>query len=149
MVGFKDTYMEYFWAVHELSKTMFRLIALSLDLNEEYFDDFASDPDGNKRMSKETKTILKLPGIQSCRSHHYPPTPSDSSKRTRGVGAHTDFGALTLLLQDEVGGLEVLHKPTGSWHAVPPIKGAYVVNAGDLMRKSRNQIHGLNTENVT
>jgi isopenicillin N synthase-like dioxygenase len=36
-----------------------------------------------------------------------------------------------------VGGLEVLHKPTGMWHLVPPIKGAYVVNIGDLMRKSR------------
>jgi isopenicillin N synthase-like dioxygenase len=34
-----------------------------------------------------------------------------------------------------VGGLEVLHKPTGTWHAVPPIRGAYVVNIGDLMRK--------------
>lgn len=74
--------------------------------------------------------------------------------RTRGVGAHTDFGALTLLLQDEgkqaffhqeihteitqppVGGLEVLHRGTSTWHAVVPIKGAYVVNIGDLMRKS-------------
>jgi isopenicillin N synthase-like dioxygenase len=74
-------------------------------------------------------------GIQSCRSHHYTPTPSDISGRTRGVGAHTDFGALTLLLQDDVGGLEVLHKPTGTWHAVPPVKGAYVTNIGDLMRR--------------
>lgn len=46
MAEFKETYMEYFWAVHELSKTMFRLIALSLGLDEDYFDDFASDPDG-------------------------------------------------------------------------------------------------------
>jgi isopenicillin N synthase-like dioxygenase len=46
MANFKGTYMEYFWAVHRLSKTMFRLIALSLNLDEEYFDDFASDPDG-------------------------------------------------------------------------------------------------------
>ena len=46
MANFKETYMEYFWTVHELSKTMFRLIALSLGLDEDYFDDFASDPDG-------------------------------------------------------------------------------------------------------
>jgi isopenicillin N synthase-like dioxygenase len=46
MAKFKETYMEYFLAVHELSKTMFRLMALSLGLDEEYFDDFASDPDG-------------------------------------------------------------------------------------------------------
>lgn len=81
-------------------------------------------------------TRLISPGIQSCRSHHNPPAPSNPSKRTRGVGAHTDFGALTLSLQDEVGGLAVPDKQTGSWHAVAPIKGAYVVKAGDLMRES-------------
>ena len=74
-------------------------------------------------------------GICLCRSHHYPPTPKDAAGRTRGVGAHTDFGALTLLLQDDVGGLEVLHKKTGTWHPVPPVQGAYVCNIGDLMRK--------------
>ena len=40
------------------------------------------------------------PGLCLCRSHHYPPTPPDAEGRTRGVGAHTDFGAMTLLLQD-------------------------------------------------
>ena len=75
-----------------------------------------------------------ITGICLCRSHHYPPTPKDAAGRTRGVGAHTDFGALTLLLQDTVGGLEVLHKPTGTWHGVTPIRGAYVVNIGDLMQ---------------
>jgi isopenicillin N synthase-like dioxygenase len=63
---------------------MFRLMALSLGLEETHFDYFASDPDG----------------ICLCRAHHYPPTPPDVAGRTRGVGAHTDFGALTLLLQD-------------------------------------------------
>lgn len=42
----KDIYMEYFDAVHQLSKSMFRLIALSLDLAEDHFDYFASDPNG-------------------------------------------------------------------------------------------------------
>ena len=40
-------------------------------------------------------------GLCLCRAHHYPPTPADVAGRTRGVGAHTDFGALTLLLQDD------------------------------------------------
>jgi len=119
---FKDIYMEYYESVHRLSKTMFKLIALSLDLPEDHFDYFASDPNG----------------ICLCRSHHYPPTPPDATGRTRGVGAHTDFGALTLLLQDDIGGLEVLHKPTGTWHSVIPIKEAYVVNIGDLMQRWTN-----------
>ncbi|ORY10480.1 putative gibberellin 20 oxidase [Clohesyomyces aquaticus] len=116
--GFREAYMEYFWAVHSLSKSMFQLIALSLSLDRTYFDAFAADPDG----------------ICLCRAHHYNPTPPDAAGRTRGVGAHTDFGALTLLLQDTVGGLEVLHKRMGTWHAVPPVEGAYVCNIGDLMQ---------------
>lgn len=120
MEKFRETYMEYFAAVHDLSSAMFRLIALSLDLDETYFDAFAADPDG----------------IQLCRSHHYPATSSED--RGRGIGQHTDFGALTLLLQDDVGGLEVLHKPTGTWHHVTPIEGAYVINIGDLMQRWTN-----------
>lgn len=69
-----------------------------------------------------------------CRSHHYPPTKNGG----RGVGAHSDYGAMTLLFQDEIGGLEVLHKPSGTWHAVTPIKGAYVINTGDLMQRWTN-----------
>ncbi|KEF54364.1 uncharacterized protein A1O9_09530 [Exophiala aquamarina CBS 119918] len=122
MSNFRETYMEYYAAVHELSSSMFRLIALSLDLDEHYFDAFAADPDG----------------IQLCRSHHYPPTPKGATDRGRGIGAHTDFGALTLLLQDDIGGLEVLHKPTGTWHHVTPIEGAYVINIGDLMQRWTN-----------
>lgn len=45
---------------------------------------------------------------------------------------------MTLLLQDHVGGLEVLHKPTGTWHAVPPVEGSYVCNIGDLMQRWTN-----------
>ena len=43
---FREVYTEYYDAVHELSKKMFRLMALSLDLDENYFDDVSSDPDG-------------------------------------------------------------------------------------------------------
>lgn len=55
---FKDVYMEYFESVHKLSKKLFRLMALSLDLDERYFDDFASDPDG---------TLARAPGRRSIR----------------------------------------------------------------------------------
>ncbi|KAI9371274.1 hypothetical protein BJX61DRAFT_543813 [Aspergillus egyptiacus] len=120
--GFREAYMAYYDAVHELSQSVFRLVALSLDLPEGYFDFFSSDPDG----------------LCLCRAHHYPPTPPDAAGTTRGVGAHTDFGALTLLLQDDVGGLEVLHKATNTWHHVKPIEGAYVCNIGDLMQRWTN-----------
>lgn len=44
--GFREAYMAYFASVHELSKSVFRLLALSLDLPEDHFDAFAADPDG-------------------------------------------------------------------------------------------------------
>jgi len=76
-----------------------------------------------------------------CRAHRYPPTTSETAQRTRGIGAHTDFGALTLLLQDEIGGLEVFHKPTQSWHSVTPVKDAFVVNMGDMMERWTNNMY--------
>ena len=50
--GFKEAYMEYFEAVHQLSKSIFRLMALSLDLPEDHFDAFAADPDGKPHFRK-------------------------------------------------------------------------------------------------
>ena len=52
------------------------------------------------------------------------------------VGDHTDFGNVTILLQQEgTEGLEVWYPPTESWIPVPPKKGAYVINMGDTMQK--------------
>ena len=49
-----------------------------------------------------------------------------------GVHHHTDAGALTILLQDEVGGLQV-HR-SGCWHEIPPVEGGFVINTGDMMQ---------------
>ncbi|KAK8100676.1 2og-Fe oxygenase family protein [Apiospora kogelbergensis] len=63
---------------------------------------------------------------------HYPPQTS-SDKRQLGAGAHTDFGAITLLWQDNSGGLEVQDGTTGLWLAVEPNPESYVVNIGDML----------------
>lgn len=49
-----------------------------------------------------------------------------------GVHHHSDAGALTVLLQDDVGGLEVYNG--GFWYPVPPQDGAFVINTGDMMQ---------------
>lgn len=120
--GFREVCTEYFEAMREFSRTMFRIVALSLHLDESYFDDFAYGPNT----------------VTMCRAHRYPPTTPDMAAKSRGIGAHTDFGALTLLLQDDIGGLEVFHRPTETWHPVQPVEDAYVVNIGDMMERWTN-----------
>jgi isopenicillin N synthase-like dioxygenase len=56
--------------------------------------------------------------------------PSNDSRQ--GVGRHTDYGVLTILKQDHVGGLEVEVNP-GQWTPAPPIDGTFVVNIGDML----------------
>ncbi|KAJ5287307.1 hypothetical protein N7478_002993 [Penicillium angulare] len=53
--------------------------------------------------------------------------------KMRGIGAYTDWGALILLLQDEVGGLEVYYESQDIWYPFKYVPNAYVVNTGDMM----------------
>ena len=55
----------------------------------------------------------------------------------QGVGAHKDYGFLTLLLQDDIGGLQV-EREDGAFHDVPPLPGAFVVNLGELLEVATN-----------
>ncbi|MFJ8083503.1 isopenicillin N synthase family dioxygenase [Streptomyces sp. NPDC096205] len=65
----------------------------------------------------------------------YPGSAGDGADQ--GVGAHKDYGFLTLLLQDQVGGLQV-QREDGLFHEVPPIPSAFVVNLGELLEVATN-----------
>ncbi|MGM0570254.1 isopenicillin N synthase family dioxygenase [Marinobacter sp.] len=72
---------------------------------------------------------------------HYPPLPEgfephDGESR---AGAHTDYGSITLLFQDSVGGLEVCTR-SGEWIRATPMPGTVVVNTGDLMHRWTNHV---------
>lgn len=71
--------------------------------------------------------------IESVRLLHYPPHPDVEDDTLVGTGAHTDFGAITLLLQDGNSGLQVLNQSTNEWIDVAPREDAYVVNIGDML----------------
>ena len=71
--------------------------------------------------------------IASIRLLHYPPHPDIEDASLVGAGAHTDFGAITLLLQDGNSGLQVLRQDTSEWIDVLPRPDAYVVNVGDML----------------
>jgi len=69
---------------------------------------------------------------------YYPPSQTDDEREQRfGVAPHTDFGVLTLLLQDDAGGLQVRTR-SGQWIEAPPIEGTLVCNTGDLLQRWTN-----------
>ena len=68
---------------------------------------------------------------------HYPPASAMRPDDLYGSAPHTDFGALTFLATDEVGGLQVL-SPKGDWIDVPPRADAFVVNVGDMLHRMSN-----------
>jgi isopenicillin N synthase-like dioxygenase len=111
---YKEVFMGYYNAVYTLSTQLFAILAESLSLPKTFFSEF---------LDRE---------VSLARFLHYPPTPVTGN--TRGVGAHTDFGAMTLLWQDNVGGLQIFHPQVKEWIDVDPIPGAYVVNLGDMMQ---------------
>ncbi|KAL4930433.1 uncharacterized protein BDV17DRAFT_280717 [Aspergillus undulatus] len=128
---FRRTSMEYYHAVYELAREVLGVLALTLDVDETFFDP------------------LTTGGVATMRMLHYPSQPKDEDEKlNRGIGAHTDFGCITLLLQDEVDGLQVLDAPTGQWLDVQPVAGAYVVNLGDLMMRMANDRYKSNIHRV-
>ena len=68
---------------------------------------------------------------------YYPPQPAGMGGEQFGVGPHSDYGCLTLVWQDSVGGLEVLDR-SGDWITAHPIPGTFVVNVGDLLARWTN-----------
>lgn len=68
---------------------------------------------------------------------YYPPQPEDMGEEQFGVAAHTDFGCLTMVAQDDLGGLQVQSRE-GEWLAVPPVEGTLLVNVGDLLARWSN-----------
>lgn len=117
---FRQPLETYFEAIMKLCWTVMDLVAATLPYGPNVFDEWkANDP--------------------ACpfRLLHYPPTPEpvEGQKRQLGSSAHTDFGAITLLLQDEHAGLEIQDRETGEWIPIPPKEDAYVINMGDMISR--------------
>ncbi len=78
----------------------------------------------------------------------YPPQPAGAPGDQFGTSAHTDYGDITLVWQDETGGLEV-RNARGEWVAAAPLAGAFVVNVGDLLERWTNHRFASNLHRVT
>ncbi|XP_028766030.1 gibberellin 20 oxidase 2 [Neltuma alba] len=109
-------YQKYCEAMKEVSFIIMELLAISLGMDRLYYRNFFED------------------GSSLMRCNYYPPC--NSSSLTLGTGPHTDPVSLTILHQDQVGGLEVLSE--GKWLAVRPRPDAFVVNIGDTFMALSN-----------
>jgi isopenicillin N synthase-like dioxygenase len=76
--------------------------------------------------------------MQRTQMVYYPPQPAQAAADQFGVAPHTDYGCVTLLWQDDVGGLQVRERATQSWIDAPPIEGTLVINVGDLLARWSN-----------
>jgi len=113
--GFREAVLAYLDALTRLGHTLMEGIALSLGLDARYFADrYTADP-----------LIL-------FRIFNYPSRPAPAGPDVQwGVGEHSDYGLLTILWQDDVGGLQV--KTREGWVDAPPVPQSFVCNIGDML----------------
>lgn len=118
--GFNETVKNYMQEMHVLSALLRRAFALGLGMAEEWFEPFYTRP-----------------LIQQSLLYYRPPKSQRPEDLEIGAGEHCDTGAFTILMQDAVGGLEVGHLEH-EWISAPPIRGAFVINIGDMMMRWTN-----------
>ncbi|CAH3014092.1 unnamed protein product [Porites evermanni] len=122
--NFQGTVQTFYEDITSLAARMLSVIAISLDL----------DPDTFAFAWKKTGTSE---GCTQLRYNYYPMI-SDLSEIKPGqirAGEHSDYGGITLLLQDDVGGLEVINNVNGQFAPVTPMRGAVLVFIADLMQR--------------
>ena len=117
---FRDTLTRYYQEMERLMDVLMELFAIGMDLPPRYFVD---------RFTNHNSTF---------RVNHYPAQAESPEPNQLRAGAHTDYGALTLLLgQDRLGGLQV-RTPNGGWIDARTNPHSFVVNIGDLMMRWSN-----------
>ena len=120
--GFREDVMAYNKAMSDLAGRLIGVVSHAL---------------GDAQVLKDS---FKLPTTW-LRLLYYPPSKNSvDDSVTQGVygsAPHTDFGCLTLLAQDDIGGLQV-QSNTGEWIDVPRMEGSFVVNAGDMLHRWSN-----------
>lgn len=119
--GFRPRIDTYFGEAQRLARTLMVAFTDALNLEPGYFD----------TMIDHSIEVLKMNNFA------LPEGDTEISGDLQGMGAHTDFGILTILWADQVPGLQVLDRD-GVWHDVQPADGALLINLGDAMARWTN-----------
>jgi isopenicillin N synthase-like dioxygenase len=112
--GLRDAVLDYIDAVTRLGHLLLRGISLGLGLDEDWFA---------RNLTADPLVLFRI--------FHYPALANGDERWS--VGEHTDYGLITILYQDDAGGLSV-RSPNG-WIDVPFIANAFVVNLGDMLER--------------
>jgi isopenicillin N synthase-like dioxygenase len=121
-VEFTETMKSFHLLLKDLHINVMRAIALGMGLDEKFFDPFTDGGDNTLRLL------------------HYPPVLKsvfENNPDQVRAGEHSDYGSITLLFQDNTGGLEV-KSPRSTWVHATPIPDTIIVNAGDLLSRWSN-----------
>ncbi len=117
--SFKSALLTYHSSMLDFGKKIFESFALALELPITHFEGTITKPMAHMRVL------------------HYPPQDPKSGTKQMGIGAHSDYECFTILCTSDVPALQVLNTD-GIWIEAPPIKGAFIVNVGDLMARWTN-----------
>jgi len=116
--GFEDLFERYVKEMLKVGSAVMRIIALGLDLPEDFFDPYTN----------ESFWVLRIIG--------YPPLQTAPRRDDIGpsCGEHTDYGLLTLVNQDPSEGSLEVQTVTGNWVPVPQVENSFVTNIGDMLQ---------------
>jgi isopenicillin N synthase-like dioxygenase len=120
--GFEAAVTEWFNAAGQVARTMVRIFGAALGGREDYFAPFTDHSIDVLRMN----------------NYRLPAPDAQLEADQLGMGAHTDYGIVTVLWADQVPGLEI-HGADGNWHPVLPADGALLVNLGDATARWTNE----------
>ncbi|KAL1867758.1 hypothetical protein Plec18167_008502 [Paecilomyces lecythidis] len=130
--GFREFTTSFYWECWHTAQDILRALSLGLGLPEE--DYLLRFHDGHNNQ---------------LRLLHYPPVPASvlESQKSARMPAHTDWGSITMLFQDDCGGLEVQNRH-GEFVKAPPLKNAIIMNIGDILMRWSNDILKSNLHRV-
>lgn len=134
---FQPAVVAYWRACLRLARALVRTFALSLDLEEGFFDAKFSHPDAALALNYYPPLPSPPPPVTTENSSVTSPSSSSSSPDAVSIGSHTDFQLFTILWQDAVGGLQVLNRQ-GQWINAKPVEGTFVVNIADYLQRITN-----------
>lgn len=122
MTDFRQAVIEYFFIQKALCEKLHAAFAVDLGLAPDFFAPFIDKP------------------LATLRMLHYPPHPGVFDGTRYGAAPHTDYGNLTILTQDDAGGLEVKSRD-GGWTSAQPISGTLLCNIGDCLMRWSNDTY--------